>query len=149
MVLDLNDTKCDVIAAVVALVVVISIYSLVPPLSLVPQGIFLPTTLVSVPISHNISHNSFNSFEQVNFYNLVTIPYTYKRLGYINVEYSAKAASLEKEEQIQRYVAQIATQEMANGVIVTLFGHTIPGSVKGELSSYIFRGIAIYAIPKI
>ena len=138
--------KRNIVAIVVALVVVISVYSSVPPLKLVPQGIFLPISPLYALVSNNISHKFF---EQVNFYNPVMIPYTHKLLGYINIEYFSKEASPKEEGQIQRYVKQMAAQAMANGVVVTLFGHTIPGSVKEELSSYVFRGIAIRAIPNI
>ncbi|WP_040948153.1 hypothetical protein [Coxiella burnetii] len=37
----------------------------------------------------------------------------------------------------------------ANGVIVSLFGHTMPGAVRGAMSSYVFRGVAIYSVPTI
>ncbi|WP_264435442.1 hypothetical protein [Coxiella endosymbiont of Dermacentor marginatus] len=137
MALDSDVTKRTVVATTIALVLVIAVYLSVPPLKLAPQGIFLPIT--ATPVFHK-------PLDQVNFYNLVTVPHTYKQLGYINVEYSSKETSLEGETRIQGYIKQMALQEMANGVVVILFGHTIPGAVKGGLSSYIFRGIAIYSI---
>ncbi|WP_304985114.1 hypothetical protein [Coxiella-like endosymbiont] len=137
--MDLDATKRSIVAVVIALIVVIAVYLSVPPLKLAPQGIFLPTAPLAVP----------TSLDQVNFYNPVTVLYAYKQLGYMNVEYSSKEATPEGEAQIQQYVKKMAAQGGANGIIVTLFGHTIPGAVKGELSSYIFRGIAIYAVPNI
>ncbi|MFV9988932.1 MAG: hypothetical protein AB8V57_02740 [Coxiella endosymbiont of Dermacentor nuttalli] len=135
--MDSDVIKRTVVATIIALVLVIAVYLSVPPLKLAPQGIFLPTS--ATPVSHK-------PLDQVDFYNLVTVPYTYKQLGYINVEYSSKEANLEGEARMQGYIKQMALQEMANGVVVMLFGHTIPGAVKGSLSSYIFRGIAIYSI---
>lgn len=135
--MDSDITKRSVFATVIALVLVIAVYLSVPPLKFAPQGIFLPT--VTTTVFHK-------PLDRVNFYNLITVPYTYKQLGYINVEYSSKEASLEGEARIQGYVKQMALKKMANGVVVILFGHTIHGATKGGLSSYIFRGIAIYSI---
>ncbi|MBT8506233.1 hypothetical protein B1F79_00335 [Coxiella-like endosymbiont of Rhipicephalus sanguineus] len=137
--MDLDSTKRSVVAVAVALIVVIAVYLSVPPLKLAPQGIFLPTAPLASP----------TSLDQVNFYNPVTVPYVYKQLGYMNVEYSSKEATPEGEAQIQQYVKQMVSQGGANAIIVTLFGHTIPGTVKRGISSYIFRGIAIYAVPNI
>ena len=139
MTLDSDATKRSVVAVAVALIVVIAVYLSVPPLKLAPQGIFLPTVPLVPP----------TSLDQVNFYNPVTVPYVYKQLGYMNVEYSSKEATPEGEAKIQQYVKQMAAQGGANAIIVTLFGHTIPGAVKRGVSSYIFRGIAIYAVPNI
>lgn len=135
--MDLESTKRSIVAVVLALIVVIAVYLSIPPLKLAPQGIFLPTAPLTAP----------TSLDQVNFYNPVRLPFIYKQLGYINVEYSSKETSPEGEAQIQKYLKQMAAQNGANGIIVTLFGHTILGGVKRELASYIFRGIAIYTLP--
>lgn len=131
-------TKRSIVAVAVALIVVITVYLSVPPLKIAPQGIFLPTA----PLTRA-------TFEPVNLYNLITVPDMYKKLGYLNVEYSSKEDTPEGEMKIQQYVKEMAGQFGANGVIITLFGHTIPGSMRGELSSYIFRGVAIYAVPNV
>ena len=134
-----DTTKCSLVGIAFALVVVITVlYLLVPATPIItPQGVFLPVALLKTPLAIN----------EVSFYNPVTVPYAYKKLGYINVQFYSKEATPEGEAQLQQYVGKIAAKAGANGVIVTLFGHTIPGAVRGTLSSYIFRGTAIHATP--
>lgn len=132
-------TKRSITAVVIAFIVVVIIYFSVSPLSISPRGILLPTTSPQTPIST----------DQVSFYNTVTAPYAHEKLGYINVQYYSEMATPDGEAHLQQYVKQIAAKAGANGVIVTLYGHTMPGDVRKELSSYIFRGIAIYSVPNI
>lgn len=125
--------KRSVIAMLIALMVVavicLSMPSRLPPK---PMGILLPTALPRNPIS----------IDQVSFYDILSAPRSYQNLGSINVQYHAKRLTLEGEQCLKKYIMQMAAQIGANGVIVTLFGHTVPeGSV---MSSYFFQGIAIY-----
>lgn len=136
-----DTTKCSLVSVVLALLAVVIVYLLVPSTPITPQGIFLtvaPSNL-KTPLIPN----------EVSFYNSVTAPYVYKKVGYINVQFYSKLATSGGEVKLQQYVREIAAKAGANGVIVMLFGHTIPGTVRAALSSYIFRGIAIYVIPHV
>lgn len=133
-------TKCSLVGVALALVAVIIVYLLIPSTPpITPHGVFLPVAPSEMPLAPN----------KVSFYNPVTAPYAYKKLGYINVQFYSKEATPAGGAQLQQYVREIAAKAGANGVIVTLFGHTIPGAVREALSSYIFRGTAIYAIPNV
>lgn len=135
-------TRRSLFGVSLALVVIIVIYFLVPPTPpITPHGVFLTvaTSNSKIPVIPN----------EVSFYNPVTAPYVYKKIGYVNVQFYSKSGTPEEEAQLQQYVREMAAKAGANGVIVVLFGHTIPGVVRVALSSYIFRGTAIYAIPNV
>lgn len=121
------------VAVLVALIVVFVIYLLVPSHRAKPEGILLPTALPQSPIPP----------EAVTFYSTLTVPYGYQILGYVNVQFYSKEPSSKGKMCLQEYVKQIAAGVGANGVIVTLFGHTMPEVVKGAMSSYVFHGVAI------
>lgn len=131
--------KCSLVGVVLASIAVVIVYLLVPSTPITPHGVFLTVTPSKMPLVPN----------EVSFYSPVTAPYAYKKIGYINVQFYSKGATPDGEAQLQRCVREIAAKAGANGVIVMLFGHTIPGAVRVTLSSYIFRGTAIYAIPNV
>ena len=131
--------KCSLVGVALASIAVIIIYFLVPSAPIAPRGVFLTIAPLKTPLVPN----------EVSFYSPVTTPYAYKKIGYINVQFYSKGATPEGEVQLQQYVREMAAKAGANGVIVMLFGHTIPGAVRVALSSYIFRGIAIYVIPNV
>ncbi|MFW0072603.1 MAG: hypothetical protein AB8Z23_01370 [Coxiella-like endosymbiont] len=131
--------KRSLVSVALASVAIVIVYLLVPSFPIIPRGVFLtvaPSKMSFVP-------------SEVNFYNPVTAPCAYKKIGYINVQFYSKGATPEGEAQLQQYVREIAAKAGANGVIVMLFGHTIPGAVRVALSSYVFRGTAIYVIPNV
>ena len=126
-------TKRNVIAVLVAFIVVFVIYLLVPPYHAKPEGILLPTALPQFPIPP----------EAVIFYSTLTVLYGYQILGHVNVQFYSKGPSSKEEVCLQEYVRKMAARVGANGVIVTLFGHTMPRVVKDAMSSYVFHGVAI------
>ena len=131
--------KCSLVSVALASVAVIVVCLLVPSSPITPHGVFLtaaPSKTLMIP-------------SEVSFYSPVTVPYTYEKIGYINVQFYSKWATPKGEAELQQYVREIAAKAGANGVIVMLFGHTIPGTVRAALSSYIFRGTAIYVIPNV
>lgn len=131
--------KCSLISVALASIAVIIVYFLVPSFPITPRGVFLTVAPSKTPLVSS----------EVSFYNPVTAPCAYKKIGYINVQFYSKGITPEGEAQLQQYVREIAAKAGANGVIVMLFGHTIPGAVRVALSSYVFRGTAIYVIPNV
>ena len=126
--------KRNIIAVLAASVVIIVIYLLVPSYLAKPMGILLPAALPRASIS----------VDQISFYDKLTAPYNYQNLGNINVQYYSRKLTLEEETYLKKCVMRIAAGVGANGIIITLFGHTVPDAASSIMSSYIFQGIAIY-----
>ena len=133
--------KRSTIAVLSALAVVVVIYLLVPSYSAEPMGILLPATSPKTPIS----------VDQVSFYGTLTAPYNYQNLGSINMQYYSRELTSKGETRLKQCVMKMAAQVGANGIIVTLFGHTmLDSTIRSIMSSYIFRGVAIcYSTPAI
>ncbi|BBL37147.1 hypothetical protein [Coxiella burnetii] len=138
-ILNPDATKRSIVAVLIGLMVLVAIYLTVPSHPAEPQGILLPTASSQAPVPA----------DRVSFYNTITAPYVYQRLGNINVQFYSKKSTPEGEARMQQYVREMAARIGANGVIVSLFGHTMPGAVRGAMSSYVFRGVAIYSVPTI
>ncbi len=132
--------KRSIIAAVIAAVVVVAVYLSAPVMPIVPQGIVLPINKTLPPVSPT----------QVTFYTANTVmPMAYERVGYINVQLHSQSPSEPSELQLKHYIQQLAANVGANGIVVTLFGHTLPNQVPTSQASYVFRGTAIYSVPTI
>ncbi|WP_267256762.1 hypothetical protein [Coxiella endosymbiont of Ornithodoros maritimus] len=138
-ILNPDATKSSIVAVLIGLMVLIAIYLMVPSHPAEPQGILLPTASPQTPVPA----------DQVSLYSTITAPYVYQRLGNINLQFYSKKPTPEGEARIQKYVREMAARVGANGVIVSLFGHTMPDAVRGAMSSYVFRGVAIYSVPTI
>lgn len=136
--MDKNAHRRSYLALMIALAVVVIIYFLIPSIPDEPRGILLPTTKAM----------SAASPDQVTFYNS-SLGYAYKKLGYINVQYHSVSPSPSSEEVLANYVKQLAATVGGNGVVISLFGHTLPGEVSRAQASYVFRGEVVYIVPNI
>ncbi len=127
----------SIIALIVGIIVVVILYFLVPAPDMGPRGILLPTGKLMAPISS----------DQVVFYNSSSFGASYQKVGYINVQYHSITPTAQNEQVLANYVKQLAAASGANGVIITLFGHTLPNEVPNSQASYVFRGEAVYTAP--
>ncbi len=127
------------VAALIAVIVVIIVYFIVPTTPILPAGILLPIGRFQAPVSPN----------QVTFYNANTTPLTYRSLALVNVQLHSKLATRESELLLVQYIQKLVSAAGANGVKVSLFGHTAPGQVPNAQQSYVFRGLAVYTVPSI
>lgn len=123
----------SLIAFIVGIIVVVILYFLVPAPDRGPRGILLPMGKTKAPISS----------DQVVFYNSSSLGYAYRKVGYINVQYHSITPTAQSEQILANSVKQLAAAAGANGVIITLFGHTLPNEVPNSQASYVFRGEAI------
>lgn len=124
----------SLIALIVGLVVLVILYLVVPGQPITPRGILLPIEKSRPAISP----------DQVTFYNESTLGSHYQKMGYINVQFHAVNPTSESELVLVNYVKQLAAQQGANGVMISLFGHTLPNEVANAQASYVFRGTAVY-----
>lgn len=126
------------VSLVVAAAIVLLIYFTVPPTPFSPRGVLLPTgkqpttSIGAVPP------------EQIVLFSNETAPSTYEVLGYVNIEYHVLHETVETQPTLYLYAKTLASKVKANGIIVTLFGHTVPGKVPKSMSFYVFRGLAVY-----
>ena len=137
--MDAEGNKRSLVSVIVAAIVVLIVYLLVPATPILPCGIFLPINKALAPIPPT----------QVTFYNADSAPLAYQKIGYINVQFHTKSVTAEGEKQLEQYIRQLAAKVGANGVVINLFGHTLPGQVPTSQASYVFRGLAVYAVPDI
>lgn len=138
--MDKSATQRSIIALIVGLIVVFILYFIVPAPDKGPKGVLLPTTTKQFTAV---------SPDQVVFYNGNSAGMAYQKIGYINVQYHSVTPTPQNEQVLANYVKQIAAAAGANGVIITLFGHTLPNEVANSQASYVFRGEAIYAVPNV
>jgi len=131
--------KRSIISAVIAVIIVAFIYFLVPATQITPQGILLPVKNVLSALPP----------QQVVFYDKDNLPLAYQKIGYLNVQFHSQSVTTQSEKQLEAYVRQMAASAGANGVVVYLFGHTLLGQVPASQASYVFRGLAVYAVPNI
>ena len=135
--MDTDATKRTWVALVLAAIVVVILYFTVPPVPMTPQGIVLPTgeplpaTATTVPTA------------QIQLFTTETAPLSYQALGQINIEYHAAQDVPEAQITLAQYARTLASTVKANGVIVTIFGHTA-GKVPASQAFYVLQGTAIY-----
>lgn len=129
----------SLISLFAGLIIVLIIYFLVPTMAIAPRGILLPINKLMPAIAP----------EQVTFYKNASLEVAYQRIGYINVQYHSVQPTAVDEQVLADYVRQLAASRGANGVIITLFGHTLLDEVPNAQASYVFRGEAVYAVPNI
>ena len=140
LILNIGPNFRSIIALLVGLIVVVILYLLIPATMISPKGILLPTSNKPMaPISPG----------QVTFYSNASLGFAYQKVGYINVQFHSVQPSAVDEQALANYVRQLAAAAGANGVIITLFGHTLPNEVPNAQASYVFRGEAVYAVPNI
>jgi hypothetical protein len=137
LILDQSANRRSIIALIVGLIVVAIIYFLIPTSRHVPHGVVLPTGKLMAPVAP----------DQVSFYNNTTLGVAYRKLGYINVQYHSVTPSPAEEQVLANYVRQLAAAVGGNGVVINLFGHTLPNEVPDAQASYVFRGEVVYSVP--
>ncbi len=118
-----------------AIIIVASLILALKPVHIIqPTGIVLPLTKARAPLSS----------ESVQF--LQTLPNSYQRLAFINVELHSPKQSNKLVKEIGNYAKLLAARQGANGLVVTEFGFEPPSvSNPAPLAMYVFHGEAIYS----
>ena len=135
--MDADAGKRSTVAVVAALLIIAIIYFLVPSKPDTPKGIFLPSDKLMTPVSLN----------SVNFFSPNSLPMAYRKIGQISVMLHSVDATVQGQIAIETYAKQLAASAGANGIIVTLFGHTLLGKVPSPQAAYAFRGVGVYFVP--
>lgn len=139
MLLDADAKKREIISVIIAFIIVVIVYFLVPSKPAKPTGIFLPTHKTMTPLSAN----------NVNFYSSQNAPLAYQTIGYVSVMLHSVKPTPKEQTALLQHAKQLAAKAGANGVINVFVGHTLPHEVPAPQAVYVLRGTAIYYVPNI
>lgn len=126
-----NTTARTWVSLLAGVVIVLLVFWLMPAQRFTPRGLVLPAKSTLSPTKSN----------KIVFYN--DEPGNYKVLGLIRVQRHFKQGSLLGQKTVAQKAKALAATLGANGVIVKLFAHTVPGLVPDSQAVYQFWGIAI------
>ena len=131
--MDSGAAKRSAIGVIVAAVVVVIVYFLVPFVPYAPKGIVLPTgkSFPAIPA------------DQVAVFQPGAGPVTYQSVGRINVQYHSVTETPQGYQTLAEFAKSLAAKAGANGIILTGIGHTVEKEVPASQASYILRGMAI------
>lgn len=129
-----TDKKRVWVSSIIGIIVILILFWLIPSQTLQAKGILLPSKETRQPISE----------KDVIFYS--NPPETYQNLGSIRVvrHYPAEQPKV-AEKQMLDFAKKLAAQAGANGVVVKLFAHSVPGTVPAPQAIYSLQGIAIFS----
>ncbi|WP_423064052.1 hypothetical protein [Candidiatus Paracoxiella cheracis] len=137
--MDTEAGKRTTISIIVAFIVVVIVYFLVPSKPDKPAGIVLPTGQLMAPVDA----------QSVSFLNEGTLPVGYKAIGHVSVMLHSVKPTPQEQTALLQYAQQLAGKVGANGIIVSLVGHTLSGGVPSSQAAYVFRGTAVYYVPNV
>jgi len=135
--LDTEAGKRTIISVLVALIVVVIIYFLVPSTPAKPAGILLPTGELMNPVSP----------ETVRLFNDATSPINYQVIGHLSVMLHSVKETPQDQAAVLKFAQQLAGKVGANGIIANLIGHTLSEKTPSSQAFSVFRGMAIHYVP--
>lgn len=129
-----TDKKRVWVSSIIGIIVVLILLWLIPAQKIQARGILLPSNTSRPSISEN----------KVIFYS--NPPNSYQTLGSLRIarHYSA-GGTKQAEREILNLAKKLAAKAGANGVIVKLFAHSVPGVVPAAQAVYAFRATAVYS----
>jgi len=121
------------IALIIGLAATWAVYMAMPTQDFQPTGLVLPAKVTRPATSPS------------DITLLPVQPAAAKELGLVRVEmhYDPKTAQ-QSQKAIIAYAKQLAAKVGANGLVVKLFGHSMPGSVPAAQAAFELMGVAVY-----